>query len=136
MQSKRKTRQRRIFSVAIRKQTVRDIEKGRCTVTQAAREINVSNVSIYRWIEKYSGYSQKNQVLIVENKSESYRSKELEKQVKDLEAALGRKQLEIDLLNKLIEQAGEEFKTDLKKNFSTQALSGSGLKSKSSETTK
>jgi len=136
MQSKRKTRQRRIFSIEIKKQTVRDIEKGRCTISAASRELNVSDKSIYNWIEKYSGYSQKNQVLIVENKSESYRSKELEKQVKDLEAALGRKQLEIDFLNKLIEQAGEEFKTDLKKNFSTQALSGSGLKSKKNATTK
>lgn len=136
MQSKRKTRQRRIFSIEIRKQTVRDIEKGRCTISCASRELNVSDKSIYNWIEKYSGYSQKNQVLIVENKSESYRSKELEKQVKDLEAALGRKQLEIDFLNKLIEQAGKEFKTDFKKNFSTQSLSGSGLKSKPNATTK
>ncbi|MBL7926991.1 MAG: transposase, partial [Bacteroidia bacterium] len=92
----RKTRQRRIFSVEVRNQTVRDIEKGRCTVSDAVRELNVSSTSIYRWIEKYSGYWQKNQVLIVENKSETYRSKELEKQVKELEAALGRKQLEID----------------------------------------
>lgn len=136
MQRKRKTRQRRIFSIEIRKQTVHDIEKGRCTVSEATRELNVSNVSIYKWIEKYSGYSQKNQLLIVENKSESYRSKELEKQVKDLEAALGRKQLEIDFLNKLIEQAGEEYKTDLKKNFSTPASNGSGLKSKKNAATK
>ena len=136
MQNKRKTRQRRIFSIEIRKQTVRDIERGKFTISEAIRELNVSETSIYNWIEKYSGYSHKNRVLIVENKSESYRSKELEKQVKELEAALGRKQLEIDFLNKLIEQAGEEFKTDFKKNFSTQALSGSGLKSTKGATTK
>ncbi len=34
--------------------------------------------------------------------SEQYRSKELEKRITELEAALGRKQLEIDYLNKLI----------------------------------
>jgi phage regulator Rha-like protein len=95
----------------------------------------VSSTSIYRWIEKYSGCWQKNQVLIVENKSETYRSKELEKQVKELEAALGRKQLEIDFLNKLIEQAGEVFKTDLK-NFSTPSSNVSGLKNKPKATTK
>jgi len=72
----------------------------------------------------------------VENKSETYRSKELEKQVKELEAALGRKQLEIDFLNKLIEQAGEVFKTDLKKNFSTPSSNVSGLKNKPKATTK
>lgn len=136
MKSKRKTRQRRIFSEQIRKQTVRDIERGKCTVSEAMRELMVSDVSIYKWIEKYSGYSQKNQLLIVENKSESYRSKELEKQLKDVEAALGRKQLEIDFLNKIIEQAGEEYKVDLKKNFSTQVSNGSGSKSIKRGTTK
>ena len=136
MQNKRKTFQRRVFSLEIRKQTVQDIEKGRCTISEAMRELQVSSTSIYKWIEKYSRYSQKNQLLIVENKSESYRSKELEKQVKELEAALGRKQLEIDFLNKLIEQAGSEYKTDLKKNFSTAALNGSELKSKKNAGTK
>ena len=129
MNSKRKTQQRRNFSEEVKRQTVRDIERGKCTISGVSRELVVSTVSIYKWIEKYSGYSQKNQLLIVENKSESYRSKELEKQLKDVEAALGRKQLEIDFLNKIIEQAGEEFKTDLKKNFSTQVSNGSGSKS-------
>jgi len=32
-----------------------------------------------------------------------------------LEAALGRKQMELDLLNKIIDLANEEYKTDFKK---------------------
>jgi hypothetical protein len=55
--------------------------------------------------------------MVVEDKSEAYRSKELERRLKEAEAALGRKQMEIDFLNKLIEFANEEFKTDLKKNL-------------------
>jgi hypothetical protein len=57
--------------------------------------------------------------------SEQYRSKELEKKVAELEAAVGRKQMEIDFLNKLIEIAGDELKVDLKKNFSTPPSGGS-----------
>jgi hypothetical protein len=53
--------------------------------------------------------------------SEQYRSKEL-KEVAELEAAVGRKQLEIDFLNKLIEIAGEELKADLKKNFAPRLV--------------
>lgn len=36
---------------------------------------------------------------------------------KDLQAALGRKQMEIDALKKLIDLASSELKVDLKKSF-------------------
>lgn len=118
----------RIFSEEIRKQTVRDIEKGKCSVMAASRELQVSIQSIYRWLYRYSLYLQKERVLIVENKSESYRSKELQKRITELEAALGRKQMEIDLLNKVIELASEEQKVDLKKNILSQLSNGSESK--------
>ena len=78
----------RIFSEDIRKQTVKDIELGRCTVLEASRELQVSEQSIYNW--------------------------------------LGRKQLEMDLLNKVIELANEEYGTDLKKNSLSRHLNGTG----------
>jgi len=119
-------RQRITFSDQVKKQTVSDIEKGKCSVSQAQRELQVSPQTIYNWIYRYSRYLHKNKVLIVEEKSEAYRSKELENKIKDLEAALGRKQLEVEILNKIIDLAGDEYKTDLKKNFSGQRSSGSG----------
>ncbi len=63
--------------------------------------------------------------MVVEDKSEAYKSKELEIKIRDLEAALGRKQMEIDLLNKVIDIANQEFKTDLKKNLSSPPSYGS-----------
>jgi hypothetical protein len=57
--------------------------------------------------------------------SEQYRSRELEEKIRELEAALGRKQMEIDYLDKLLEIAGKELKIDLKKSFVTQRLNGS-----------
>ncbi len=117
-------RQNRIFSEDIRKQVVKDIEKGRCTVTQAKRELSVSYTSIYKWLYKYSVSLQKERVLVVENKSEAYRSNELQKRITELEAALGRKQMEIDLLNKVIELAGKEQHIDLKKNFLNRLSNG------------
>ncbi|MEO5673320.1 MAG: transposase [Chitinophagales bacterium] len=129
-------RQRRIFSENIRKQTVKDIESGRCTVKQAARELQANQQTIYNWLYHYSRYLQKNQVLIVENKSESYRSKELEARIKDLEAVVGRKQLEIELLNKVIELADEHYHTDLKKTLLSRRSSGTGRTKESSTPTK
>ena len=64
--------------------------------------------------------------LVMEMNSEQYRSKELEKKVAELEAALGRKQLEIDYLNKLIEIAGADLGSDLKKNINIPASVGTG----------
>ena len=53
--------------------------------------------------------------MVIEDKSESYRTTELEKRLKEAEAALGRKQMEIDFLNKIIDLANDEYRTDLKK---------------------
>jgi len=123
-EKKQSLRQRRVFSEAIKKQVVKDIEKGKCTVLEASRELLVSEQSIYRWIHRFSIYLEKNKVLIVENKSEVYRSKELEKRIIELEAALGRKQMELDLLEKVIDIANETYKTDLKKNLSKNLSNG------------
>ena len=127
---------RRVFSEAVKKQIVRDIEKGKASALQASRELDASLATIYRWIYRYSRYLEKNQIMVVEDKSEAYRTKELEKQLKEAQAALGRKQMEIDFLNKLIEFANEEFKTDLKKNLSKGPSSGSKRTKGKSTTTK
>jgi transposase-like protein len=115
----------RRFSEEVKRRIVADIEAGTSTVRQASQELLVSEQSIYRWIYQYSRYLKKNMVMVVEDKSESYRTKELEKRLKEVEAALGRKQMEIDFLNKLIEFADEEFKIDIKKNLSKELSPGS-----------
>lgn len=119
--------QRRVFSDEFKKRIVKGIEAGQYTVLQASREFEVNQQSVYKWLYRYSRYLQKNKVLIVEEQSEQRKRLDLEQQIKDLQAALGRKQMEIDMLNKLIELAGQEYNTDLKKNISRQHLSGSGL---------
>lgn len=117
-------RQVKHFSEAVKKQTVKDIEQGKCTVLEASREMSVGLNSVYRWVYKYSGYLQKGKVMVVEDQSEVYKSKALEKKLHEAEAALGRKQMELDFLNKLIELAGADLKMDLKKNFSSLASTG------------
>jgi hypothetical protein len=66
--------------------------------------------------------------MVVEDQSEAYRSGELEKRIKELEAALGRKSLELDYYKILMEVAEEELKIDLKKNFGQKASKDSGPK--------
>ena len=129
-------RARRTFSENIRRQTVKDIEVGRCTVLQASRELLVSEKSIYKWLHRYSRYLGTNKVLIVEEKSEVYGSRQLEQRIKELEAALGRKQLEMDLLDKIIELANEEYGTDLKKSLPDRHSNGTGFIKESNTGTK
>jgi transposase-like protein len=117
-------RQTRHFSEPIKKQTVKDIEQGKCTVLEASRELSVSLQTVYVWVYKYSGYLQKNKTIVVQNVSESYKTQELEIKLREAEAALGRKQMELDILNKIIDLAGLELQIDIKKNFSSPALNG------------
>ena len=124
---KKGLKQVRQFSEPLKKQIVQDVEKGKASVLAASREHGVSEQTVYRWLNKYSRHLQSSKRIIVETKSEGYKSKELEKRVQELEAALGRKQLEIDFLNKIIEIGNEELGIDLKKKFSTPPFNGSGI---------
>lgn len=118
--------QRRIFSDDLKRKVVKDIEYRKVSIASVTREYLISPQTVYRWINKYSRHLQSGKTLVVQMESEQYRSKELEKKVAQLEAALGRKQMEIDFLNKLIDIAGDELKVDLKKNFCTPPSGGSG----------
>lgn len=57
--------------------------------------------------------------------SSSHKVKNLEKKIKELEATVGRKQIMIDYLDTMIEVAKDEFKIDIKKNYSTPPSKGS-----------
>ena len=117
---------RRIFSDKLKKKIVKDIEHGKVSVPGAGREYEVSCTAVYRWLKKYSAHLHPSKTLVMQMDSEQYRSKELEKKVAELEAALGRKQMEIDYLNKLIEIAGQDLDIDLKKSTGTHASAGTG----------
>ena len=54
------------------------------------------------------------------------RAKDLEQKVKDLEQIVGKKQIMIDYLEKMMEIAKDELDIDIKKNFNTSQSAGSG----------
>jgi len=90
------------------------------------RQYEVSHQSLYNWLNKYSRNLQSTQKMVMQMESESYKTKELEKRIMELEAALGRKQLEVDFLNQMFEQGKKELGVDLKKKFATPLFNGSG----------
>jgi transposase len=114
----------RFFSAQIKQSVVKDIEDGKCSVSQAGRELSVCPQTIYKWIYRYSRYLQKSKIMVVEDQSEAYRTKELEKRIKELEAALGRKGLELEYYKCLVEVTEEHYQVDLKKNFGPTVSKG------------
>jgi len=122
----KQVRHRRIFSESLKKQIVKEYEQGKYGIKELERIYQVSNPSIYNWIYKYSQY-QKKSIFVVEMKaSQTEKIKNLEARVKELEQAVGVKQMNIDFLEKMIEITKEEYDIDIKKNSNTLQSNGSG----------
>ena len=117
-------RPRRIFSDSLKKKIIQDIQQRKVNVSGVCREYQVSYQSVYVWLKKFSPHLYPNTTTVMEMDSEQYKTKELEKKVAELEAALGRKQMEIDFLNKLIDIADQDLGTDIKKNIATRVSTG------------
>jgi hypothetical protein len=64
---------------------------------------------------------------IVESKSDTIKLKQLQARIKELEQIIGQKQILIDFKEKMIELAEEQYGINIKKNYGSKALSGSGL---------
>jgi len=127
MPKREQLRPRRIFSDELKKQAVTLIESGKCSVLKVARDNCVSHQAVYGWLNKYSRYLQSGKTIVVQMESEASKTEDLQKRIRELEAALGRKQLEIDFLNKMIDIGKEELGIDLKKKYSTPPSTGSGF---------
>jgi transposase len=116
---------KRIYSEEFKRKLVDDFEKGVMSVLQMERFYGVGNQVIYNWIYKYSTYNEKN-IRIVEMKdSQTHKLKVLEEKIKELERAVGQKQIMIDYLEKMIDLAKESYSIDIKKNFNTPHSGGS-----------
>jgi transposase-like protein len=116
----------RRYSVEFKKQIVADFESGDLSVPQLEKLHGVSNKSIYNWIYKFSTFNEKGFRVVEMKDSSSKKLQELEVRNKELEAALGRKQIQLDYLEKMIELAKSELDVDIKKNYSTPQSTGSG----------
>jgi transposase-like protein len=114
----------RRFSEDFKKSIVAEFEKGNLSVLQLSRLHSVHFQTIYNWIYKFSTFNEKGYRIIEMEDSTSKRLKDQEIRIRELERAVGQKQLKIDYLEKLIEVAGEDLGMDLKKNSGTKPLSG------------
>jgi len=124
--SKSIIRKRRTFSISFKKSLVKEFESGRFSVTQLGSLYEIQPMVIYRWIYRYSIFNEKGSRIVEMKDSSTEKLKKLEQRIKELERAVGQKQITIDYLEKMIEVAKEELDIDIKKNFDTPRSTGSG----------
>lgn len=127
-------RQRRIFSEEFKRQKVQLIVEKKITIRDVSELYNVSSMSVYRWLYKYSPHHENGSNQVVQMESEANKTKQALQQVADLERAIGQKQIYIDYLERLIQIGSEELGVDLKKSFNEPASNGSGKAKKNTPT--
>jgi transposase-like protein len=118
-------RKHRKYSIEFKKKIVSDFESGKFSVCQLEKLYGISNTVIYRWIYKFSTFNEQGVRVIEMRDSSSKKMKELEARIKELESAVGRKQIQIDYLEKMIDIAKDELDIDIKKNYNTPQSTGS-----------
>lgn len=117
---------RRRFTEDFQRQVVKEFEEGSLSVPQLSRIYSISYQSIYNWIYKFSTFNQKGSRIVEMKDSSAAKLKEMEQRIKDLERAVGQKQIKIDYLEKMIDIAKTELDIDIKKNYDTSQSGGSG----------
>ena len=121
----KRIRRKRKFSEEFKLKVVKDYESGQYTVYEMEKIYDIPNASIYNWIYKYSKFN-KHSIQVVEMKdSQAHKIKQMEARIKELERAVGQKQMNIDYLEKMIDLAKEHYDIDIKKNSNSQHYGGS-----------
>jgi len=81
----------------VTKTGVKELESNLVFIADICRTYHVSRTSIYRWIYKYSTMTKKDVRQVVESKSDTKKIQLLEERIKELERALGQKQMLMDV---------------------------------------
>ena len=119
-------RRARTFSENFKIKKVREIERGKAKVSEVCKQYEVSNVSVYKWLQTYGIMKNKKERIIVETESDTQELLALKKKVAELERIVGQKQVLLDFKDKMIDLAEEIYGVDIKKKFSSKPSSTSG----------
>ncbi len=110
-------RYNRYFSESFKKKKVKEIEQNLTLVLEASRAHAVSTSAVYKWLYKFSTMKQKGLKQVVEPLSDTRKIQALKKQINQLGASLGRKQIQFEFSQKMIEPAEDHYNIDIKKRL-------------------
>jgi transposase-like protein len=125
MNDSKQTRTQRTFSEELKRRLVEQIENRLISVAEVQRQYSVSRTAIYTWKAKYSAAYAPGVRQVVELESEALLTKQLRERNAELERIVGRKQLQIDVLEAVIDYNSDALGMDLKKKLGTPSSSDS-----------
>lgn len=111
----------RVFDLDLKLELVRKIEDGKLSAGEVSKIYGVSYTAVRKWLYKYSDLYKSQTRVIVEKKSIGKKYKEQSERIRELEQALGQKQMRLDYLEKLLERASERLGEDLEKKIKRQS---------------
>ena len=118
----------RVAEEGLKRRIVEEIESGEIGQCEASRLYGFNRTALSKWLKQYGKLPHRREIVEVVMKDEK-------EKLAELQQALSDAHLKLRLYDKMLELAGQEYKTDLKKSFSTQAselLKGKAVKSKGS----
>lgn len=118
-QVKYQPRQQRVFSAELKKKLVEQIELKKLKVQDVVNLYQTTSTSVYRWLQEYSTLNRTGTKMVVESESQSSMVDKLMERIAELERNVGKKQLEIEFLGKVIEICSNELGYDVKKKCIT-----------------
>lgn len=124
------TRKLKIYSEAFRREVVAEYEAGEELSSLRKRYGINGMLTIQRWVRKYGKQGLRTEVVHIQKAEEVDRVRELEKQVKELEQALGKMVIEKLKLESMLEELQEREGDVVKKNEPPSCNGSSGKSSK------
>ena len=110
------------YSISFKKQVLEELESG-SSISFLQKKYGIRGAeTIQNWIKSFGRHHLLNKTVRIETMDEKNRLKQLEEENGKLKAALADSIIANKCLETLIQVANEEYKTDLKKNFGTDAL--------------
>ncbi len=117
-------RTKRHFSEPFKKQRVKELLNKEVKISEIAELYGVSLSAVYKWLYKYSPHHKKGTIQVVQMESEALKTQRYRSRVQELEAMIGRQQLQLEYLEKLLEFSSQEVGYDLKKNYVVKQSNG------------
>ena len=120
-----KVRRNRKYSEEFKLHVVKEYESGTLSASEIISCYGLARQTVYTWIYKYSTFNRKSIQVVEMKESSGQKIKYLELKVKELEQIVGRKQIKLEFMDKMVELANKRYNIDIAKNSFTPPSDGS-----------
>ncbi len=111
------------YSLSFKQHVIREMEEQGLTKEEVSRRYGIKGTrTVHKWICKFGKNNLLNKSIRIETMEEKDRIKKLQEEIKKLKGALADSLLAQRSLEVIIEEANQEYKTDLKKSFGESPL--------------